>query len=124
MLFRAGACGIGILDRRPDISYRRCFACSATESHLGHERPSPTERVAGATNLSRYNDRRINRDRRLHTLCDAGLCQLLRGGRVTVRVTSLRGAGAGEYYVSEVGSYYLAAEEPRGRWFGDGAARL
>jgi conjugative relaxase-like TrwC/TraI family protein len=43
---------------------------------------------------------------------------------VTVRVTSLRGAGAGEYYVSEVGSYYTAAEEPRGRWFGLAAARL
>ena len=43
---------------------------------------------------------------------------------MTVRVTSLKGAAAGEYYVSEVGSYYLAAEEPRGRWFGDGAARL
>jgi conjugative relaxase-like TrwC/TraI family protein len=43
---------------------------------------------------------------------------------VTVRVTSLKGASAGEYYVSEVGSYYLAAEEPSGRWFGEGAARL
>jgi hypothetical protein len=39
-------------------------------------------------------------------------------------VTSLRGAAVGEYYVSEVGSYYVAAEEPRGRWFGDAAARL
>jgi hypothetical protein len=43
---------------------------------------------------------------------------------VTVRVTSLRGAGAGEYYVSEVGAYYVAGEEPRGRWFGLAGARL
>jgi hypothetical protein len=44
---------------------------------------------------------------------------------MTVRVTSLKGAAAGEYYyVSEVGAYYLAAEEPRGRRFGDAAARL
>jgi conjugative relaxase-like TrwC/TraI family protein len=43
---------------------------------------------------------------------------------VTVRVTSLKGAAAGAYYVSEVGAYYLAAEEPRGRWFGDAADRL
>ena len=39
-------------------------------------------------------------------------------------MTALKGAGAGEYYVSEVGSYYVAAEEPPGRWFGEGAARL
>ena len=31
---------------------------------------------------------------------------------------------AGAYSVSEVGSYYLAAEEPLGRWFGDGAELL
>ncbi|MCC6437889.1 MAG: relaxase domain-containing protein [Acidimicrobiales bacterium] len=43
---------------------------------------------------------------------------------MTVRVTSLKGAGAGEYYVAEPGGYYVAAGEPPGRWFGDGAARL
>ncbi|MGE0732613.1 MAG: MobF family relaxase [Acidimicrobiia bacterium] len=39
-------------------------------------------------------------------------------------MTSLKGAGAGEYYVAEPGGYYVAAGEPPGRWFGDGAARL
>ncbi|MEZ5374811.1 MAG: MobF family relaxase, partial [Microthrixaceae bacterium] len=43
---------------------------------------------------------------------------------VTVRVTSLKGPGAGEYYVGEPGGYYLAAGEPPGRWFGDAGARL
>lgn len=43
---------------------------------------------------------------------------------MTVRVTSLKGPAAGRYYVAEVGSYYLAAEEPKGRWFGDAAQRL
>ena len=41
-----------------------------------------------------------------------------------MRVTPLKGATVGEYYVSEVGSYYLAAGEPPGRWFGVGVARL
>ena len=39
---------------------------------------------------------------------------------VTVRVTSLKGPAAGQYYVAEAGSYYLAAGEPPGRWFGVG----
>ncbi|MGE3357607.1 MAG: MobF family relaxase, partial [Acidimicrobiia bacterium] len=39
-------------------------------------------------------------------------------------MTSLKGAGAGEYYVAEPGGYYLAAGEPPGRWFGHAAARL
>ncbi len=43
---------------------------------------------------------------------------------MAVRVSSLKGAGAGRYYVAEVGSYYLAAGEPAGRWFGDAAAEL
>ena len=43
---------------------------------------------------------------------------------MTVRVTSLKGAAAGQYYVAEVGSYYLSAEEPKGRWFGDAATAL
>jgi conjugative relaxase-like TrwC/TraI family protein len=43
---------------------------------------------------------------------------------VTVRVTSLKGPGAGAYYVAEHGGYYLAAGEPPGRWFGDAADRL
>ncbi|MFN0090104.1 MAG: MobF family relaxase [Acidimicrobiales bacterium] len=43
---------------------------------------------------------------------------------MTVRVTSLKGPGAGEYYVAEPGGYYLAAGEPPGRWFGDAAGRL
>lgn len=43
---------------------------------------------------------------------------------MTARVTSLKGAAAGAYYVVEVGSYYLSAEEPKGRWFGDAATAL
>ncbi|MFN0028495.1 MAG: MobF family relaxase [Acidimicrobiales bacterium] len=43
---------------------------------------------------------------------------------MTVRVTSLKGAAAGQYYVAEAGSYYLAAGQPAGRWFGVGASRL
>ncbi|MGD9751448.1 MAG: MobF family relaxase [Acidimicrobiia bacterium] len=39
-------------------------------------------------------------------------------------MTSLKGPGAGEYYVAEPGGYYLAAGEPPGRWFGQAAARL
>ncbi|MGE4164011.1 MAG: MobF family relaxase [Vicinamibacterales bacterium] len=67
---------------------------------------------------------RFDRDRRLHGSCwGAGAIPAGRWG-VTVRVTSLKGAGAGEYYVAEPGGYYLAAGEPPGRWFGDGAARL
>ncbi len=41
-----------------------------------------------------------------------------------MRVTSLKGPGAGEYYVVEPGGYYLAAREPPGRWFGQAADRL
>ncbi|MFN0090199.1 MAG: MobF family relaxase [Acidimicrobiales bacterium] len=43
---------------------------------------------------------------------------------MTARVTSLKGAAAGQYYVAEVGSYYLAGGEPKGRWFGDAATQL
>jgi len=43
---------------------------------------------------------------------------------MTVRVTTLKGAGAGEYYTREVrrelevGSYYTREEEPPGQWIG------
>ena len=43
---------------------------------------------------------------------------------MTVRVTSLKGSAAGQCYVAEPGSYYVAAGEPPGRWFGVGAGRL
>jgi conjugative relaxase-like TrwC/TraI family protein len=43
---------------------------------------------------------------------------------VTVRVTTLKGAGAGRYYTEQLPSYYLDAGEPPGRWFGQGAALL
>ncbi|MGE4164115.1 MAG: MobF family relaxase [Vicinamibacterales bacterium] len=39
-------------------------------------------------------------------------------------MTSLKGPGAGEYYVTEPGGYYLAAGEPPGRWFGEAADLL
>ena len=43
---------------------------------------------------------------------------------MTVRVTTLKGADAGSYYVEELPNYYLQSGEPRGMWSGDGADRL
>ncbi len=43
---------------------------------------------------------------------------------VTVRVTTLRGADAGLYYVEHLPNYYLEPGEPPGVWFGHGAATL
>jgi conjugative relaxase-like TrwC/TraI family protein len=43
---------------------------------------------------------------------------------VTVRVTTLRGADAGLYYVEHLPNYYLEPGEPPGVWFGNGAATL
>ncbi len=43
---------------------------------------------------------------------------------VTARVTTLKGAEAGAYYVEALPSYYLDADEPRGRWHGRGAELL
>lgn len=44
--------------------------------------------------------------------------------RVTARVTTLKGAAAGAYYVDALPSYYLDAGEPRGVWLGRGAQML
>jgi len=43
---------------------------------------------------------------------------------VTVRVTTLKGVGAGRYYTEHLPSYYLNGDEPPGRWWGRGADRL
>ena len=43
---------------------------------------------------------------------------------MTVRVTALKGADAGDYYVKQLPNYYLKPGEPRGIWFGDGATTL
>lgn len=43
---------------------------------------------------------------------------------VTVRVTTLKGVGAGAYYVEQLPNYYLDTGEPRGRWLGQGAGLL
>ncbi|MDF1597620.1 MAG: MobF family relaxase [Acidimicrobiia bacterium] len=43
---------------------------------------------------------------------------------MTVRVTTLKGAGAGRYYTEHLPSYYLNGDEPPGRWWGQGADRL
>ena len=43
---------------------------------------------------------------------------------VTVRVTTLKGADAGAYYVEALPNYYLDSGEPRGIWIGDGASLL
>jgi len=40
---------------------------------------------------------------------------------MTVTVTTLKGLGAGLYYVERLPNYYLDANEPRGRWLGRGA---
>ncbi|MDH3262104.1 MAG: relaxase domain-containing protein [Acidimicrobiia bacterium] len=43
---------------------------------------------------------------------------------MTVRVTTLKGVGAGRYYTEHLPSYYLNGDEPAGRWWGRGADRL
>jgi conjugative relaxase-like TrwC/TraI family protein len=43
---------------------------------------------------------------------------------VTVRVTTLKGAGAGRYYTEHLPSYYLDGDEPPGRWWGRSAGDL
>ncbi len=43
---------------------------------------------------------------------------------MTVRVTTLKGAGAGRYYTEHLPSYYLNGDEPGGRWWGRGANLL
>ena len=43
---------------------------------------------------------------------------------MTVRVTTLKGADAGAYYVEQLPNYYLQSGEPRGIWLGDGVQLL
>ena len=43
---------------------------------------------------------------------------------MTVRVTTLKGEGAGRYYTEHLPSYYLDGNEPAGRWWGQGANLL
>ncbi len=43
---------------------------------------------------------------------------------MTARVTTLKGVDAGAYYVEALPSYYLDADEPPGRWHGQGADLL
>ena len=43
---------------------------------------------------------------------------------VTVRVTTLKGADAGSYYVEQLPNYYLDSGEPRGIWLGDAATEV
>lgn len=43
---------------------------------------------------------------------------------VTVRVTTLKGADAGSYYVEQLPNYYLDSGEPRGIWLGTAAIEL
>ncbi len=43
---------------------------------------------------------------------------------MTVRVTTLKGADAGAYYVEQLPNYYLRSGEPRGVWHGTAAATL
>ena len=57
-------------------------------------------------------------DRRVHS--DASVWRCV----VTVRVTTLKGADAGSYYVEQLPNYYLESGEPRGIWLGDAATEL
>ncbi|MFN3256975.1 MAG: MobF family relaxase [Ilumatobacter sp.] len=43
---------------------------------------------------------------------------------MTVRVSTLKGLGAGRYYVEKLPRYYLDAHEPRGQWVGIAAHEL
>jgi conjugative relaxase-like TrwC/TraI family protein len=43
---------------------------------------------------------------------------------VTVRVTTLKGSGAGRYYTHHLPSYYLDGDEPPGQWWGKAAGDL
>jgi len=43
---------------------------------------------------------------------------------VTVRVTTLKGAEPGSYYVEQLPNYYLDSGEPRGIWLDDAAIEL
>ncbi len=43
---------------------------------------------------------------------------------MTARVTTLKGSGAGAYYVEALPSYYLDSGEPKGVWHGRGAGML
>ncbi len=43
---------------------------------------------------------------------------------MTVRVTTLKGVGAGRYYTEHLPSYYLDGDEPAGHWWGRGANLL
>jgi conjugative relaxase-like TrwC/TraI family protein len=43
---------------------------------------------------------------------------------MTVRVTTLKGADAGAYYVEQLPNYYLQSGEPRGVWLSTGAGML
>ena len=43
---------------------------------------------------------------------------------MTVRVTTLKGTGAGRYYTEHLPSYYLDDDEPPGRWWGRGSGEL
>jgi len=59
-------------------------------------------------------------DRRVHALrfsCPVWVV-------MTARVTTLKGADAGAYYVEALPNYYLDSGEPAGRWHGLGAERL
>ena len=43
---------------------------------------------------------------------------------MTVRVTTLKGAGAGRDYTEHLPSYYLDGDEPAGQWWGRAAGLL
>lgn len=43
---------------------------------------------------------------------------------MTVRVTTLKGAGAGRYYTEHLPAYYLDDNEPPGKWWGRGTGEL
>ena len=91
-------------------------AWKQAQAQGGGARPDPVLGVVGNGNDRSLPNHRQFDDRRVHG----------RGGEcpVTVRVTTLRGADAGTYYVEALPSYYLESGEPHGVWLGDGGRRL
>ena len=78
----------------------------------------PVPRVARHARNIRYPTSQPFIDRRVHRDARVWWCV------VTVRVTTLKGADAGSYYVEQLPNYYLDSGEPRGVWLGAATTEL
>ena len=70
--------------------------------------PPPTGQPIPSPPLSPISDRRVHRSY-------GEVRRTYREAAVAARVTTLKGADAGAYYVEALPSYYLDADEPPGR---------